>query len=132
MERRQQIQRAVYAMVAVDAAVILVAVLLSRLFTLTLLAAVCLPALLLFDFLFLRYKLRVVGQAPTEGRAAGHSHKFSVYACSAIFFVGTLYGVLMISQGELPRTILPLLLVPLALAIYCLRTVRRAGAGKSN
>jgi hypothetical protein len=132
MERRQQIQRAVYGMVAVDAAVILVVVLLSWLFTLMLLAAVSLPALLIFNFLFLRYKLRVVGQAPTEGRAAGHSHKFSVYACSAIFFVGTLYGVLMISQEELPWTILPLLLVPLSLAVYCLRTARAAGVRKSN
>jgi predicted MFS family arabinose efflux permease len=127
VERRQQIRRAVFAMVAVDAVVVLVVVLLSRLFTVMLLAALCLPALLIFNFLFLRYKLRVVGQAPTEERAAGHSHRFSVYACSAIFFAGTLYGVLMISQGELPRTALPLLLVPLSLAVYCLRRARRAG-----
>lgn len=132
MGRHQQIQRAVFATVAVDVAVVLIVVLLSRSFNLMLLVAVCLPALLIFNFLFLRYKLRLVGQAPTEGRAAGRSHKFSLYACSAIFFVGTFCGVLMISQGELPRMILPLLLVPLSLAVLCLRTARRSGMRKSN
>ena len=50
-----------------------------------------------------------------------------MYACSAIFFVGTLYGVLMIAQGDLPRMVSPLLLVPLSLAVYCLKTARRPG-----
>jgi len=130
MERGQQIRRAVYGMVGIDAAVVLIVVLLSRLVTVTLLSAVCVPALLIFNFLFVRYKLRVVGQAPAEERAASHSQRFSVYACSAIFFVGTIYGLWMISLGQLPRTILPLLLVPLSLGVYCLRTGLRSEARK--
>lgn len=132
MERRRQIRRAVYLMVAMDVVFLFIVILLSRLLDLRVLAAICFPTLLVSNFLFLRRKLRMVGQAPTKEGAVTRSHRFSVYACSAIFFVGTLYGVLMISQGELPRTILPLLLVPLSLAVYCLRTARRAGVRKSN
>jgi len=132
MERRQQIQRAVYVMAALDVVVLFIVILLSRFSDLTVLAAICLPTLLIFNFLFLRRKLRTAVQDPKKEGAVTHSHMFSVYACSTIFFVGTLYGVLMILQGELPRTVLPLLLVPLSLAVYCLKTARRAGARKSN
>ena len=132
MERRQKIRRAVFAVVAVDTAVLLVVVFLRHLFAVMWLAAVCLPAFLIFNFLFLRHKVRVVGQAPTGARATNHSRRFSVYVCSAIFFVGALYGVLMIAEGELPRSILPLLLVPRFLAVYCLRTARKARVRKCD
>ena len=132
MEKRRRIQGTVYVMVATDVVFVLIIVLLSRFLNIVALAMVCLPALLIFNFLFLRRKFKMVSQAPVGGGALPHSRAFSVYACSAIFFVGTLYGVLMILQGVLPRTILPLLLVPLSLAVYCFRTARRTGAPKSN
>lgn len=127
MERRQEIRRTIYAMIAVDGAAILVFVLalLSRPRDLPLLATICFVTLFLFNFVFLRRKLRNVGPPATE-ESVTHSRSVSVYACSVIFFVGTLYGVLMIAGGELPRTILPLLLVPLSLAVYLLKVARRA------
>lgn len=85
--------------------------------------------LLIFNFLFLRRKL---GKKPSTEETVRHSSRFYVYACAGIFFIGMLYGVLMISQGELPRTILPLLLVPLSLAIYCLIVARRSRTHKPD
>ncbi len=131
MERRQEIQRAVYVMVAADAAVLslLLVAVLYRPLDLMPFVAVCFTALLISNFLFLRNKLRKVGSPTTEEAGAQpRSRRFSVYACSAIFFIGTLRGALMISQGELPRAILPLLLVPLSIAVYCLKTALRTGA----
>jgi hypothetical protein len=132
MERRQQIRSTLYAMVVVDVAVVAAVVLLSRVFPIALLTVVFVPALLTFNFLFLRKRLKTTGQVSPEDRAAGRSHKFSVYACSAVFFLGTIYGLLMISQGQLPGTTLPVLLVPLSLAVYCLRTGLRAGSRRLN
>lgn len=123
MERRKEIQRAMYAMMTVDAALLflLAAISLRRPSSFMVLAVIYLPTVLISNFFFLRRKLKVVGP-PTAGEdAKARPNRFSLYGCSAIFFTGTLYGVLMISQGELPRTILPLLLLPLSLAVYCLR-----------
>jgi len=132
MERRREIQRAMYAMTAVDTTLVflLVVVFLRWPSNRMILAAVCFPALLIFNFIFLRRKLRMVGPPTAEEGARAHAHKFSLYGGSAIFFAGTLYGLLMISQGELPRTVLPLLLIPLSLAVYSLRVARRSAARK--
>ncbi len=128
MERRQEIQRTVFTAVAVDIAVILIFVVawLNKPHDLVVFATICFPTLFIFNFLFLRRKLKRVGP-PAAEQGTRSSPRFSVYACSAIFFVGTLYGVLMIAQGDLPRMVSPLLLVPLSLAVYCLKTARRAG-----
>jgi uncharacterized membrane protein YfcA len=132
MERRQELQGTVYLLVAVDAVLVLIAVLLSRFVSLTVLAPVGFAILLTLDYLFLRRSLKKVDPRTAEDSTRPRSRRFYGYACSAIFFIGTLYGVLMISEGELPRRILPLLLVPLMLAVYCLITARRAGARKSD
>ncbi len=132
MERRRQIRHAVYAVVAVDAAVISVAVLLSRSLTVTLVSGICLPVLLILNLLILRHKLRVTVKARPERLAAGRPRRFSVYACSALFLLGTTYGLLMVSHGQLPRATLALLLVPLSLGVYCLRAGYRARSRKPN
>ena len=130
-DRRQEIRHAMYVIAAADAAAGLVAVFLSRLFSVALISAVCLPMLLVFNVLFLRYKLRVADRALPAEATRGRPRGSYLYACSAIFFVGTIYGLLMTAEGELPRIALPLLLVPLTLAIYCLRTVLKAKSRNS-
>jgi hypothetical protein len=131
METRREILRAMYLMVALDFAFLLIIVLLSRSLDLIMLGAICLPTLLIFNFLFLRRKLRMTNRPDTE-RVEAHSHKFSVYACSAVLFAGTVYGLITIVRGELPGAILPVLLVPLSLAVYCFRAGRSAGVRKLN
>lgn len=133
MEKRQEIQRALYIAVVADAALLILFVVLvsSRPSILTPAAVICFLILLISNLLFLRHKKRVSGPRISEETSASHSHDSFLYLGSAIFFVGTLYGVVMISRGELPRTTLPALLVPLSLAIYCLRTALRGrGAPK--
>jgi hypothetical protein len=132
MERHKEIQRAVYAMVAVNTALLflLVAVFLRASSHLMIVIAVCFPALVIFNFLFLRRKLRRIGPPAEEECGVAHSGRFSTYACSAIFFAGTLGGLRMITQGELPWTTLPFLVFPLSLAIYCLKVARRNSTRK--
>jgi len=134
MEKSQQ-NRAVYRIVALDAVIVLflvVGVLINPR-ALPLLAPVCFPILLVLNFVLLRRSARKIGPpAAVEERATPHSGRFSIYACSGIFFAGTLYGLLMVIRGDLPRTVLPFLLVPLSVAIYCLRTARRAGTRGST
>jgi len=48
------------------------------------------------------------------------------YIGSGLFFLGFLYGLLMISHGELEASLSPVLLVPLALSAYCLWIARKA------
>lgn len=87
---------------------------------------------LISNVLFLRRKLRMLGPPTTEEGARVPPltaeegarvprRRFSLYGSAAVFFAGTLYGLLMISQGDLPRPVLPLLLIPLFLAVYCLK-----------
>jgi hypothetical protein len=121
MSEQPEIRRALYSMTAIDVAALFVLVLVSRFVAVTLLSAVCVPFLLILNFLFIRNKLRAARQDSPGERMASHSNNFYVYACSVIFFLGTIYGLSMILQGEIPRAILPLLLIPLSFAIYCLR-----------
>lgn len=95
---------------------------------LVLLSAVCFPTLLISNILFLQRRLKLGGPHREEGGTMPGKRKLNAYICSGVFFVGTLYGVLMIFQGELPWKIAPVLLVPLSLAIYCLKFAR-SGAG---
>ena len=132
MERRREIERAMYAMVAADTALLFlfVVVFLRWPTNRMIVVGICFPALLILNFIFLRRKLRMVGPPTAEEGARAHPHKLSLYGCSAIFSTGTLYGLLMISQGELPWTTLPFLLVPLSVAVYCFRVARRNAARK--
>jgi hypothetical protein len=128
MDRKKLIQRAVYSMVAIDVFFLLLVVLLSRFVNLSV-VAITFAALFIFNRL-LRRKLVSSLQAAEAEDFALRSNRFSLYVVLAIFFAGSAYGALMISQGELPRTILPLLLVPLFLAVYCLKTASRKSNSK--
>ena len=134
MGRRKEIQRTLYAVVAADAVLVLLfaVISLNKPRVAVPLAPTCFLTLLASNFLFLRLKLKLIGPPDREEGTASRSGRFSLYACSAIFVIGTLYGVLMFSAGELPWTISPLLLVPLSLAIFCFRAARRARARRSN
>jgi hypothetical protein len=117
-------------MVAVDFLFVLGLAGLSRMLGSTLLLACGLPALLSFNYLFLRRKPKIPVMELRPEEPAPRQPAFSLYACSAIFFVGTLIGLVRFAEGELPWELLPLLLVPLSLAIYLLRVARRAGVRK--
>lgn len=135
MERSREIKRTLYKLIVTDVSLIALFIMIAstiRSSDVTVLAPVCFAVLLFSNFLFLRRNLRTIGGSAAEEGAMSRSQRFSTYVCSIVFFVGTLYGVLMIWQGDLPRAILPVLLVPLSLAIYCLRTARRAGERRSN
>jgi hypothetical protein len=126
--------RNIQKLVASNTAVVLLFAVLALLSpqNINLLAAICFPALLTINLLFLRRRLRRIGAPDEEEQAVARSGQFSTYACSAIFFAGTLGGLLMIMQGELPRTVLPLLLIPLSVAIYCLRIARGSGTRRPS
>jgi len=138
MERRKRIKRTMYEMIAVDTALLflLLAVFFLRPSSIVILAAIYLPMVLIFNVLFLRRKMSSIGPVATEERAKPRPRRFSLFACSAIFFVGTLLGLMKILHGELPLTILPFLLVPLAVAVYCLKLALRSDSeiqtGKSG
>jgi hypothetical protein len=134
IERHHRVQRALYTMLAADVVVVgaFTVAALTRPNAVTVLAPGCFAVLLLSNFLFLRRKLRMVGQTQPKEGTVNHSNRFSLYACSAIFFVGTLYGLLMIWHGQLPRETLPLLLVPLSLAVYCLKIALKPRTRKSD
>lgn len=133
MERRQEIQRAVYTVVAVDAAVLFVSAIafLARPHLPVVLAAVCFLSILIFNFLFLRRRLRKAGPPVAEESVANQQRLF-LYLGSVIFIVGPLYGAMLVVQGELPRFIFPAFLVPLSVAVYCLKTARKIGTRKPS
>lgn len=134
MGRHKGIERAVYSMLAADVGVLalFVVVVLTTSIDVRLLAAVGFPILLVYNFLFLQRKLRTTEPIVSPGGNVTRSSPFSIYACSAIFFLGTLYGLLMIGQGELPRAVLPLLIVPVSISVFCLRMARRASVKGSD
>jgi hypothetical protein len=132
MDRRQQIRVAAYEMIAADTVILFLLILLvhSKPAYLALAAAGYLLLVLISNFLFLRRKLRLAGPSNVKRSSEGHSGRFSLYAASVVFFLGTLYGGLMILHGDLPMVILPALIIPLVLAIYMLKTARKTGTHK--
>src|SRR5579864_7909462 len=123
---------ALYAVLVGDVVGVSILLLLSRFFDLRVLGAIGFPALLVSNFLFLRRRRKAIGTAPLEEAPLGRSRFFSAYACAAIFFFGTLYGILGISEGKLPRAVAPLLLIPLSMALYSVKTARRLRARKQS
>jgi hypothetical protein len=98
MERRKEIQRALYEMFAVNAALLflLLLVFLLRPSSLVILAVIYLPTVLIFNVLFPRRKMSLIGPVAKEERSEPRPHRFSLFACSAIFFVGALGGLMEI------------------------------------
>ena len=133
VERHETFRRVVYLMILADCAVLLIFVVVflripSSLSTLM----IIFPLILVSNFIFLRWKLRLIGLPATRSEGVSSRPNVSLYGCSAIFFIGTFYGLLMILQGALPRIVLPLLLFPLWIAVYCLRVARRTSTSTSN
>jgi hypothetical protein len=134
MDRGTAIRQTIYKIVAVDA-VLLCAFVSLYLYPPThsvLLLALFMPTSLIFNFLFLRHKLRAIGPSTKEEAAKARGNKTSLYRGSAIYFAGTLYGLLMFAQRQLPLTLLPALLIPLSLAIYFFRAARRISTPSAN
>ena len=134
MERRQKARRAVYAIAVSNsiAVFILAALLLKKPEDARVLAPAGFMTLLLANFFFLRRKMITVDRNSIKESSMNLPRALSSYALSIVFFVGTLYGVIMICQRELPFVTLPLLVVPLSMAIFCLRTARRIHHGNHD
>lgn len=132
MERRREIRSTIFKMVAWDVALLLLfmgAFLPSHL---RVMGAIFLPTVLTFNVLFLNRSRRVAETPAASGSAAANTGKSSLYVCSGVFFAGVIGGLLTIIQGELPWTTLPMLLVPLLVAVYCLKMARRLATRKSK
>lgn len=133
MDRRRKIQRTIFTMLAADVLLVLI----FAAFTskgsryAPLLAAACFAALVGSNFVVLHRKLRAQGPADPKGRTERASGRFWAYAGSAVFFVGSFYGILMVSQGTLPWTTLLALPVPLSVAVVFFRIGRNATSKKA-
>ncbi|WP_420239027.1 hypothetical protein ACOBR2_05410 [Telmatobacter bradus] len=125
MERRKEIRSTMFKIVAWDVALLLLFMVAFLPAHLKIAAATYLPTVLIFNVVMLRRNQKTAGTPTARAGDGARSGRSSLYICSGMFFAGTLYGLLTISQGELPRTTLPLLLVPLLLAVYCLKMARR-------
>lgn len=118
-------KRAVYTIIAVDVALAFCLAVVSRFAASVLVLGLGFPILLTFNYLYLRRSIRVAGSStagqtrPTPRDARSH------YAAAAIFLGGTLYGLAQFFSGQMPLTVLPVLVVPLSLGPYMLRTARR-------
>lgn len=134
MDRHKRIRIAMYTMVAADAVFLFLLILgvQSKPAYLPFAAAIYLLVVLISNSLFIRRKLRLAGPPSAEQNGGKHPNSFSLYAASAIFFAGTLYGLLMFLHGDLPGKVVPVLLVPLSLAIYILRIARRNSVQRSG
>lgn len=128
MGRTEEIRPIVHRIVVVDFILVCLtaAVLVLRPRDALVIAPVCFVVLLLSNLAMLRSRHKVSESKSNEVMVA-RSPKFSAYFLTIFFCVGTLYGALLISEGELPRTSALFLLVPFFLAIHCWRIARRDG-----
>ena len=102
MDRRQQAGRVLYVVLVGDAVLRGVFLALSQFLNLMPVAAIGHPTLLISNVWFLRRKLNTVDRTPTGDEPVTRSSLFSLYAGSFIFFLGTLYGLLLIASGLIP------------------------------
>ncbi|MGH9733787.1 MAG: hypothetical protein ACRD8A_04255 [Candidatus Acidiferrales bacterium] len=133
MGRSEQIRPVLYRIAGVDFVLVSLAaaVLVLKPRDALIVAPVCFVVLLLSNFDMLRGKRRI-SEPKSREVMVGRSPKFSAYFLTIFCFVGTLYGALLISEGELPRTFAVFLLVPFLLAIHCWRTARRGSRGNPS
>ena len=130
MDKHRQIKRNVYTMVAINGILIIGVVALSRVLDSNLLLACGFPVLLSINYLFLRRKPKTPSSDLSAQEPPPRQSPYSLYVGSVIFFMGTLIGLATFVAGELPLSLLPVLLFPLSLAIYFLRVARRVGVRK--
>lgn len=137
MNGRKQIRRSVYSIVLVDFVALCLVIVLIAAHPAYLAFAVVAYAVVMVggNFLFLRRKFKHA-ETPYPGieRGKQRPRRFSLYATSAVFLAGALYGLVLFLNGDVPIKLLPILLIPLSLAIYILRTARQVGrnSGKSS
>jgi len=129
MDRERKVARAVYIMVAADAVLVFLLVLVIAPVPAYLerAGAIFLPTVLIANYLFLRHSLRQVGPPETRRRSTDWAQRFWLYVGSGIFLVGALCGLLTILSRDLPKSLLPALLIPLLIALYGLKMARKAG-----
>lgn len=130
MGRGEQIRSDLYRIAGVDFILVFLAtvVLVLRPRDALAVAPVCFLLLLLSNVVLLRRKRRT-SAAKSDEATVSRSPTLSAYFLAVFYFVGTLYGVLLILEGEIPRAVALFLLVPLLLAVHCLRTARGSSRG---
>jgi hypothetical protein len=124
VEEQNKIRFEMFKLVALDVVLLLIFAASFLPTHLKLMATTYLPTVLIVNVVLLRRSRKTLGTPMVSAGTVTRSGRRSLYVCSGIFFAGTLYGLLTISQGELPRMVLPLLLIPLSLAVYCLKMAR--------
>ena len=98
------------------------------------LVAAYVPVALIGNIIFVRRRVATRQQSlmAVPPRLDSSRSRYS-YICAGMFILGTCYGILMLVDGEIPVYVIPLLAIPISLAIYCFRSARRlAGLGSSN
>jgi len=133
MDRRRKIRRAIFTMLAADVFLVLIFAAFtsegSR-YTSTV-TVICFATLVGSNLLFLYRRLKALGPADPRDRAGSESDRFWAYAGSALFFIGSLYGVIMVSQGVLSWATLLALPIPLSVAVVFFRIGRNAASRKA-
>jgi membrane protein implicated in regulation of membrane protease activity len=122
----------VFVMVIMDISLLVIFVAAFLPSHMKIMAATYLPIVLVSNVVFLRHSRKTEGTPGISANTMVRSGKSPLYICSGMFFIGAFGGLLTIIQGELPRTLLPLLLVPLLVAVYCWRMARRIATHASN
>ena len=129
MDRQRKVARTVYIMVAANAVLVLLFVLVIAPVPtyLDLAGAIFLPALLVANVLFLRHRLKQLGPPEAGPRSTGWTQRFWLYVGSGMFFASALGGLLAVLSGNLPKILLLVLPIYFVVALYILKMARKAG-----
>ena len=129
MDRKRKVARTVYLMVAANTVLVILFVLLIAPVPadLEIAGGIFLPTVLIANYLFLRHRLKQVGPPETGERGTDWTQRFWLYLGSAIFLIGALFGLFTILSGDLPKSLLPALLIPFLVGLYGLKMAHKAG-----
>jgi len=132
MDRERRIARTVYTMVAADTVLLMLFVLVvgTAPADLEIALGIFLPPVLIANYLLLRHRLRQIGPPEPGQRVTDWKQRFWLYLGSAIFLIGALCGLLKILVGGLPKSTLPVLLIPLFVGLYGLKMARKGGRSR--
>jgi len=132
MKASKQRQRVIYTLVAINSAVMFIAAALFVAFGRLVFLLVCFPVLLTFNVICIRRMQRSI-PIPYQTESTARSRRRWLQAASTFFVVCALYGLLLFLSGQLPLKVLPVLAVPLFMAIVFLKESRRgAPHGSEN
>jgi len=123
----RNLRRRVYTIVFIDVIALVALALVALNYSARLVPLGVLSFLVLYgsNYFLLRRKVKAREPSDGESETVSRSNRAYLYLCSAIFSIGSVYGVLMVMRGELPWAVLVCLPVPLSIAIFTYRLARR-------